>query len=302
MIFSHFAFHTLAVALAFAHTGSVHSIFPPEEEEIVQEPVKLLFLGDIMLGRHVGELMDEEGLDPFEHVHRTLREYDLVVGNLEGPITEASQCQNKAYSFKFSPRVTTMLTMHNINMVSLANNHSMDCYRTGLEDTRMYLDDADILHVGGGNDIEEMYRVVQVGDREIVFVGYDDTVRLIPHTELYKTVERVSLEYPYTVVVMHWGQEYETMYSRYQQEIAHTLVDLGADLVVGHHPHVTQPAEFYNGVPIYYSLGNFVFDQYFGDTTKGYAVSVSLSDRQDVYSTLPYEIIHTQPVFLHPVQ
>lgn len=297
MIISHFALHTLAVALTIAHTGTMHAVFTPEVEH-VNEPVKLLFVGDIMLGRHVGELIND-GLDPFEHVHQTLREYDLVIGNLEGPITEVETCQQKAYSFKFSPQITTMLKIHNIGLVTLANNHSMDCYTQGLLDTRMYLEDMGIMYVGGGNDVNEMYKVIQVEGEEIAVIGYDDTVRLISHQTLYKTVEEVAMKYPYTIVLIHWGEEYKTMYSDYQQEMAHTLVDLGVDLIVGHHPHVTQPSEYYNGVPIYYSLGNFVFDQYFGDTTKGYAVSVSLSDTKDVYSVLPYDILNTQPVFQH---
>jgi len=299
LFFSHFVIHTLSIAIAFAQVEHVQEPQDLPAIEIVEEvePVRLLFLGDIMLGRYVGELISNN-FDPFELVHDRLATYDLVSANLEGPITGKEDCQDKAYSFKFATSTASLLAHHNIHAVTLANNHSLDCYNSGLADTRLFLDDAGVANVGGGNDVDSIYRVVNIGDQQIALVGYDLTLGSIALDTLYTTVEELDRTYSYVVVQMHWGEEYQSIQALYQEKIAHRLVEKGADLIIGHHPHVMQPAEIYQGVPIFYSLGNFVFDQYFGDTTKGYAVEVLLGSSTSSYEILPYAIVETQPKFL----
>ena len=133
----------LTVASVF---GSAHrmvedkSVYKDEEDNL-----RVLFLGDIMLGRNVGTRI-ANGEDPFLFVHEELAIFDAVIGNLEGPITDIAGCQKKAYSFKFATTTASLLAYHNIYGVSLANNHSYDCYLEGLIDTREYLTKENILY------------------------------------------------------------------------------------------------------------------------------------------------------------
>ncbi|MCK5591560.1 MAG: CapA family protein, partial [Candidatus Pacebacteria bacterium] len=251
---------------------------------------------DTMLGRHVGERI-EEGMDPFLHVREIMMSYDLVVMNLEGPITDNTQCQKKAYSFRFATNTATMLADSNVGLVTLANNHSFDCYSKGMIDTRQYLTKAGIGYFGGGG-LEDSYTVREIEGRKIAFVGIDMSIGEIPISLFYPLVARLDKENDEVVVHIHWGNEYELNYSNSQQTIGHALVDKGVDLIIGHHPHVIQPVEIYKNKPIFYSLGNFIFDQFAEETTKGFAVEVVLGDDTQNFRILPYKIKDSQPAFL----
>ena len=258
--------------------------------------ITMFHLGDTMLGRHVGERI-EDGVDPFLYMREKMMSYDLVVANLEGPITDTTQCQKKAYSFRFATNTATMLADNNVNLVTLANNHSFDCYSKGLIDTRQYLTKADIGYFGGGS-LEESFVVRETKESKIAFVGIDLSIGEIPIASFYPLIARLDKENDNVVVHIHWGNEYEPNYSNSQQTVGHTLVDNGADLIIGHHPHVIQPIEIYNNRPIFYSLGNFIFDQFTEETTKGFAVEVILSDSVTNLKILPYRIKDSQPSFL----
>ena len=258
--------------------------------------ISILHVGDTMLGRHVGERI-EQGTDPFLYVRETMMNYDLVVMNLEGPITNNVQCQKKAYSFRFATNTAMMLTDNNVSLVTLANNHSFDCYSKGVTDTRHYLTEADIGYFGGGG-LEDSYTVREIKERNIAFVGIDMSIGEIPITSFYPLIARLDKENDDVVVHIHWGNEYEPNYSNSQQTVGHTLIDKGADLIIGHHPHVIQPVEIYNNKPIFYSLGNFIFDQFTEETTKGFAVEVVFDDGVQNFKILPYRIKNSQPAFL----
>ena len=249
-----------------------------------------------MLGRQVGKHI-EEGTDPFLYVREIMMSYDLVVMNLEGPITDNTQCQKKAYSFRFATNTATMLADSNVGLVTLANNHSFDCYSKGMVDTRQYLTKAGIGYFGGGG-LEDSYIVREIEGRKIAFVGIDMSIGEIPIASFYPLVARLDKENDEVVVHIHWGNEYEPNYSNSQQTIGHALVDKGADLIIGHHPHVIQPVEIYKNKPIFYSLGNFVFDQFTEETTKGFTVEVVSSDKIRKFRVLPYKIKDSQPAFL----
>ena len=255
----------------------------------------MLHVGDTMLGRHVGERI-EEGVDPFLYVREKMLDYDLVVMNLEGPITDNAQCQKKAYSFRFATNTATMLADSNVSLVTLANNHSFDCYSKGLIDTRQYLTTAGIGYVGGGG-LEDSYTVREIKGRKIAFVGIDLSIGEIPIALFYPLIARLDKENDIVIVHIHWGNEYESNYSNSQQIVGHALVDKGADLIIGHHPHVIQPLEIYNNKPIFYSLGNFIFDQFTEETTKGFAVEATFSEDTQNFKILPYKIKDSQPAF-----
>ena len=160
-----------------------------------------------------------------------------------------------------------------------------------------HLTDGGIFYFGGTSP-HDMYHIQTVNGMPIAFVGIDRTISTTPLDDVYALIETLSASSSSVVVHIHWGNEYETMYSTEQQNIAHALIDHGADLIIGSHPHVMQPAELYKGKVVFYSLGNFVFDQIDEETTQGYAVEMFLEQAGITYAVRPYRIIKTQPSFL----
>ena len=285
-----FIFISLAITTIGGFFQSSVNIIPENTDPTI------LHVGDTMLGRHVGERI-EEGIDPFLYVRETMINYDLVVMNLEGPITNNTQCQKKAYSFRFATNTATMLADNNVGIVTLANNHSFDCYSKGVTDTRRYLTEAGIGYFGGGG-LEDSYTVREIKGRKIAFVGIDLSIGEIPIALFYPLIARLDKENDDVVVHIHWGNEYEPNYSNSQQTVGHTLIDKGVDLIIGHHPHVIQPVEIYKNKLIFYSLGNFIFDQTTEETTKGFVVETVFGDDAQNFKILPYKIKDFQPLFL----
>jgi len=275
------------------------AFFQPEVEVIPEKKddgVTMLFVGDTMLGRQVGSHI-KQGIDPFLYVRETMMNYDLVVANLEGPISEPMLCQKKAYSFRFATTTAKMLSDNNIGLVNLANNHSFDCYTKGLINTRQNLTKANVEYFGGG-ELADSYIIKEIKGKKIAFVGIDLSIGEIPIKSFYPLISRLDKENDSVVVSIHWGNEYELNYSNNQKVIGHNLVDKGADLIIGHHPHVIQPLEIYNNKPIFYSLGNFVFDQFEEETVKGFAAEIFWDGEVTDLKILPYRIKTSQPSFL----
>jgi len=279
---------------------SVVNIFLQQPEIIFKhqnsDSLRMLFLGDVMLGRNIGKHI-KEGIDPFFYTQQITKNYDIVNANLEGPITHTITCQKKAYSFKFSPNTAIMLASNNINMVSLANNHSLDCYSTGLRDTKKYLTENKIGYFGG-ETLMESFIIQEINNYKVAFLGIDLSIGAIPIQTFYPLVKKLDKENDFVVVNIHWGNEYELNYSTAQQIVGHTLIDNGADIIIGHHPHVIQPVEMYKNKLIFYSLGNFIFDQFTEQTTQGIAVEVVLNSKPTATARVwPYKRIGIQPIF-----
>ena len=265
--------------------------------------ISLLNFGDTMLGREVGRKIIKNGGNPFEKIRGVegnfLKGVDFISINLEGPITETTHCQKKAYSFRFLPKTAKLLFENRINIASLANNHSYDCGRKGLSDTKENLDHFKIDYFGG-DKLSNSYIIKEIDNKKIVFVGIDDTLRKIKINDFYNLIKNLKKENDYLVVNIHWGYEYNKLQSKSQTEIAHKLVDSGADVIIGHHPHIIQPMEIYKNKAIFYSLGNFVFDQIPKETNRGFGVGIILSDKINKFYIFPYEIINHQPTLFSP--
>lgn len=260
--------------------------------------LSLLNFGDTMLGRGVEEII-RNGEDPFEEIRGVegnfLKGVDFISINLEGPITENTQCQKKASSFKFLPRTAKLLFENKINIVNLANNHFFDCEERGVIDTKENLGYFSISYFGG-NELSDSYIIKKAGEKKIAFVGIDDTLRKVNINDFYSLVGDLKKRNDYIIVNIHWGYEYNKLQSKRQTEIAHQLIDSGADVIIGHHPHVIQPMEIYKNKAIFYSLGNFVFDQILKETNEGFGVGIILGDNINKFYIFPYEIINYQPI------
>ncbi len=269
---------------------------PPHKKNLVvqeeETPIHILAVGDTMLGRSVG-VAYESGTDLFAQFRSSKKELidavDIFIANLEGPITETSKCQNKEIVFSFNPSVASMLAENGITHVSLANNHSFDCFEHGLVDTKRYLDEAGIVYAGGGA-LRESATTTIVRGKRIAIMGIDRTIAPPKKELVFEHVQNLTRNHEYVVVEVHWGNEYELIESDDQRTLAHGLIDAGADVIIGHHPHVVQPIEFYNGKPIFYSLGNFIFDQIGKERNTGIAVELLLGEKEIKTIIHPYTI------------
>jgi len=257
----------------------------------------LLFVGDVMLSRGVGERMrsEKDWTFPFQQIADTLAAADLTFGNLECPVSDKGRNQHHLYSFRADPRVIEGLNRAGFDVMSIANNHIYDWGTPALLDTQQRLRDAGILPVGAGaNDLEAHYPVLlDCGGVKLAFLAY---VNIAPKEATaapgkpgvaWLDPDRVMADIRFArpladlvIVALHWGVEYAVQPQREQVELARQMIDAGADLVVGGHPHVVQPLEQYNGRWIAYSLGNFVFDQKSPGTHRGLMLKVKITGKQ----------------------
>ncbi len=258
--------------------------------------ISVLSFGDLMLGRDVGKAI-KNGDNPFEDIEGVegnfVRGVDIISANLEGPITTAKNCIKKAYSFKFDPKVTELLVKYNFNAFNLSNNHAFDCHDKGYEDTKKYLDASGLFHFGGNSD--NRIKIKNIADKKIAFVGIDNTIAS-KNNALYKQkVVTAKNESDYVMVNIHWGQEYRKEPTKKQIDLAHDLIDSGADVIIGHHPHVVESGEIYKGKAIFYSLGNFIFDQIGAEENQGLGVGIVFDDKFINFYLFPFDIIKYHP-------
>lgn len=256
----------------------------------------LLFVGDVMLSRGVGARMRaaNDWTYPFLKVADTLRAADLAFGNLESPVSDVGRNRHHLYSFRADPKAIEGLTFAGFDVMSVANNHMYDWGAPALLDTLHRLRAAGIRPVGAGaNDGQAHYPVlVNLNGVRLAFLAY---VNVEPHQatagpdrpgvawlEPERTLEDIRFARALAdlvVVSLHWGVEYTRRPLKSQVALAHEMIDAGADLVVGGHPHVVQPLEEYHGRWIAYSLGNFIFDQRDPATHHGLMLEVHLAGK-----------------------
>lgn len=267
-----------------------------------EDSISVINFGDVMLDRGVRNIVENRGRDPFEYIKKDkhiLDSYDFRVVNLEGPIVvmDRNDCQQKIYNFQFAPNTTEKLKEVGINMVNIANNHSLDCYRRGFNSTKDYLSKAGISYIGD-MEHEKSYFVKEIQGKKIAFVGIDAVTPPISVSGFYNIIKKLKTENDYVVVNIHWGEEYNLGFTQAQKNLAHKLIDNGVDVIFGHHPHVVEPVEVYKNRVIFYSLGNFVFDQDFGDTTVGLGAGVHFYESRVVVEIYPFNIKKFAPDFM----
>lgn len=256
----------LALSVGPAHA---HDAKPPGA-------ISLLAVGDICLAHNVERIMAARGRGyPFAALEPTLRKADIVFGNLECCLATSGQPVPKRYNFRGHPRGALALSEANIRVVSLANNHALDYGKPALAETIEHLRKAGVVAVGAGHTLAEAraLRIVSVRGVRVGFLAYlglfpsilplrahEPGIDMAELPRLRREVAAARRKVDILVVSMHCGVEQSRKPSPLQRAIAHAAVDAGADLVIGHHPHVVQPVERYRGKIIAYSLGNFVFD------------------------------------------
>ncbi len=277
-------------------------------ETIETGQVTLMAVGDIMLGRTIGDLILNDGPQaPFVDTAPTLSSADITVGNLECPISERGMPEIKTYVFRAPPAAGGSLVYAGFDVVSLANNHALDFGPLALADTLSILADHQIASVGAGMEASQAYSpvILKVNGLRIAFLAFAD----IPPTDYDYLAWEAGPDKPgiawahpekirqgvvaarqiadVVVVLVHNGYEIVQRVSEDQQATAKLAIDSGASLVIGHHPHVLQRIDTYKEGLIAYSMGNFVFDNFLFPPNYSAILKVELS-KQGVET---YELI-----------
>ncbi|MBG9736385.1 CapA family protein [Paenibacillus alvei] len=252
----------------------------PENKK--EATVRLTFVGDMMMSGRVEDVVKDKGYDfPYYYAKSLLQDADLAIGNLETPLTTGGKpADNKLFVYKSSPKMAQVMADAGIDIVNLANNHSMDQGEEGLLDTFQALKAANVSYIGAGKNSKEAYTplIVERNGIKLAFLGLS---RVIPDDSWYawknkpgvattyegtkeraaESIKAAKKEADIVVVIAHWGEERTDEPNAKQKELAKLFVDSGADLIVGGHPHVVQGFEQQQDSWIAYSMGNFIFTQ-----------------------------------------
>nr|WP_308410515.1 CapA family protein [Bacillus sp. Marseille-P3661] len=237
----------------------------PVKEYVEEVSIKISAAGDVTLGGDVeygyqgsfNQEADDNGLTHFvKNIKDLFIDDDLTMVNLETTLTTATAKANKKFRFKGDPSYTEILTLGSIESVNLANNHTLDYLQQGYNDTIANLKKADIGYFGNDHQYVKEINGVKVG--ALGYKGWSDT------SSLRKKINNdiAALRKKDVAIVMvhfHWGEERSYTPNTVQKSLGRYTIDSGADLVLGHHPHVVQGIEEYKGKFIVYSLGNFMF-------------------------------------------
>jgi poly-gamma-glutamate capsule biosynthesis protein CapA/YwtB (metallophosphatase superfamily) len=281
----------------------------------VERPVSLVAVGDVMLGRAVGQLMEEHSPSyPFLFTADLIGQADVAFANLEGPITSRGYPQG-GISLRASPLAAEGLAHAGFDVVSLANNHVLDCGEVGLLDTMDTLEKMGILYAGVARASVEASApvIIDVGGVRLAFLAYSDVgpprdasaaevsgPAFLEPERAYADVRRAAEQADLVIVSLHWGTEYLPLPDDSQREVAEGLLKAGADLIVGHHPHVMGGVGLYDQGFVAYSLGNFVFDQPFSEETERGLLLHALADASGLKQVrlLPVQLEAGQPAVL----
>ncbi|HNV12626.1 MAG TPA: CapA family protein [bacterium] len=284
-----------------------------EETKKIEEnsDLNFLFFGDLMLGRHVGEKIDIHGLDYlFEklEVEKFTEKYDFVMANLEGATTNEGKHYkpDNLYDFAFKPETINNLKKYNFNIFALSNNHLSDQGEKGISETYQNLselgfnyfgckdgylsssENTEIIYKANENEKQKILNendcssiIIETKNKKIAFFSFSIVYSDIEENLILNKIDQIKKQSDFLIISPHWGVEYQEKANKKQENLAKKMIDSGADLIIGHHPHVIQNWEIYKEKPIFYSLGNFIFDQYFSpETQEGLAISIKVDNNK----------------------
>ena len=260
--------------------------------QTTNDSLTVCFTGDVLLDRGVRKRIEKAGISSiFRNVTSLFLSSDAVVINLECPVTNTISPLNKKYIFRANPEWLPVLRRQGITHAAMANNHIMDQGYGGITDTYLHLKASNITPVGYGENQCEACKpcIIEKNNIQValfnslllpvenwICIAENKGICQAPIEQLCELIAAYKSNNPddWVVVMLHWGIEFQKIPTPLQRKNARHLVDAGADAIIGHHPHVIQNEEIYNGKPIFYSLGNFVFDQKEDDRSTRLAVSI----------------------------
>jgi poly-gamma-glutamate synthesis protein (capsule biosynthesis protein) len=289
MHFSRFA--VLCLSLSFLCLANSNANEP-------DELVELVFVGDIMLDDLPGEAV-ARGVDPFVEFAEIFRSADVTIGNLECVVATSGEPEDKPFTFRAHPHCIPLLKRY-FTAVTVANNHSGDFGKQALVEQCELFEKSELPYFGGGRNLAGARKplIIERKGTRFALLGYNEfqprrfeagptspgvawsvDEMVVEDIKAAREQSKADLVIPF----MHWGWENEPVNER-QQQLARTMIDAGADVVIGAHPHVRQAIEYYHGKLIAYSLGNFVFDDFDKDEQLTAWVMQLRMNRQGVQS------------------
>lgn len=298
--------------IAGRSTGDLKASFPQYRGSTDGPHVTLAAVGDVLFARGVAKRISERGPDyPFSAASEFIRSADIAFFNLECTLSEGGVGQRRRYEFRASPSLAGSAARAGFDVACLANNHTLDFGRDALLDTVRVVTDAGMTPVGAGETREDALRVraVERNGLRVGFIAYSDiptcgvvrlddrpTIAGVNTDEIPAQVKAAKSACDVLVVSFHWGIEYMRTPTERQRALARKCVEGGADLILGHHPHVPQPVETYRGKAIVYSMGAFVWDsKVFGaDRSAIYLFELGKSSAR-LTRTIPVRITACRP-------
>ena len=263
---------------------------------VAAEEVTLIACGDIMLGRRVGSDLSKKGFTfPFSKIQELTSSADITFANLECPVSDKGSRLDKKYCFRAQPKAVEGLVAAGFDVLSLANNHAIDYGKAALMDTIDRLRKNNIMPVGAASNLTAARApaIIEKKGTRFAFLAYDCTFSIVLDLKeeqagvaagkiekITEDIKKIRNKVDVIIVSFHWGVEYREIPNVFQIELAHKTINAGADIIIGHHPHVIQGIEFYKDKPILYSLGNFVFDQNFDQTPKGMVIKFTFNSKK----------------------
>lgn len=252
-------------------------------------PVEIVVVGDVMMGRVVNRasLRENDFTWPFALTRDQISGADLALGNLEAPLVQGCHVTSQGLHLCANPRAVEGLSWAGFDVLGVANNHAMDYDVAGFTNTTSLLSGAGIDPVFAASPVQRTVKGLRIG-----IMAFMDVDRDLDVDAVRAQVAAQAAQVDVLIGMLHWGYEYRPNASPRQQELAHALIDSGMRVVIGAHPHVIQPIETYHNGLIFYSLGNFVFDQTDEmDTRRGLMIRLTLHREGDQvragYETIP---------------
>ncbi|MCM3179027.1 CapA family protein [Cytobacillus horneckiae] len=306
-------FPILLVAFILLYTMDTRKV--AEAEPAADAVLTGSIVGDIMTGRYVEYITDRHGYEYlFRYAQPLFDTSDYVTGNFENPATDrkVEQKEGKSIALKTDSHSVAGLANAGFNTVAVANNHMMDYGEPALHDTLALMDEKQIDAVGAGKNMKDAHDRIsyqEINGMTIATLSFSDLtdgdvradeqsggiLDFTPETFIPLTAEAAK-KADLVLVHAHWGNEYNSRASDRQKELARALSDAGADIIIGHHPHVLESIEVYNDTVIFYSLGNFIFDQGWTRTRETALVQFHVLDSGDTrFEVTPMKIREATP-------
>ncbi|KXG75916.1 Capsule biosynthesis protein CapA [Thermotalea metallivorans] len=280
--------------------------------------VRISLVGDILMDGSVGRYIEKNGVDyPWEKVKEVFSYSDLVLGNLETSVGGGGQADaNKQYTFQSKPATLKGLVNAGIGGISIANNHVLDYGQEGFMETLYHLERSGIKYAGGGRNMEEALQpaIWEIKGMRIGFLAFSRVIYDVSWyagakkpgilsaydhyaKEVCDIISKTREKVDFLIVSVHWGKELAQYPEENEIKLGRMMIDSGADVIMGHHPHVLQGVEFYNNKPILYSLGNFVFSSssQLSRTSMIFNLEINPEGIIKAY-VVPVRIHHCQPV------
>ncbi|MBN1559936.1 CapA family protein [candidate division KSB1 bacterium] len=283
------------------------------------EPIiTIAAVGDLMMSSWIIDVVQEKGVDfPFDSTRHFIQSAEVAIANLEAPLTtKGERFADKKYTFKVPPHFVAGIARAGFDIVTMANNHIADFGCEGILNTVAALQEAGIHHCGAGRNIDEACAptILDVNGVKVAFLGFSMTYpddfwatrtrcgTCYPTEQLlYERVTQAERLADLTIVSFHWGAEKHNEPRAYQMSYGRHAIDCGADLVLGHHPHVLQGVELYRGKLIAYSLGNYVFASYSGSSRTSMVLRAKIAPNGLLLAKIIPINVHNASINFQPV-